>query len=75
MLEAEKKEEKNGVIVVNPTGTKVNASPVSFMLFFAFVVCKLVLGYFAMFVSDISHSELELHSIYFIGFLTLCVRL
>ena len=27
------------------------------MLFFAFVVCRLVLGYFALFVSDLSHSE------------------
>ena len=35
------------------------------MLFFAFIVCRLVLGYFALFLSDLSHSELELHSVCF----------
>ena len=35
------------------------------MLFFTFVFCRLVLGYFALFVSDLCHSESELHSIYF----------
>ena len=41
------------------------------MFFFTFVVCRLVLGYFAMFVSDHSHSESKLHSICFFGFLTI----
>ena len=44
------------------------------MLFFAFVVCRLVLGYFALFVSDLSHSESELHSVYFFGFLTFLTK-
>ena len=35
------------------------------MLFFAFVVCRLVLGYFALFVSDLGHLESELHSVCF----------
>ena len=34
------------------------------MLFFALVVCRLALGYFSLFVSDLSHSESELHSIF-----------
>ena len=59
---------------MDPTGTKLYASPVSFMIFFAFVVCRLVLGYFALFVSDLSHSKSELHSICFFVFLTLWGR-
>ena len=57
---------------MNPTGTKVICfSRFFYAFFFAFVVCKLVFGYFALFVSDLGHSESELHSVCFFRFLTL----
>ena len=46
------------------------ASPISFSLVFAFDVCILVLGHYALFGSFLSHSESELYSICFVKFLT-----
>ena len=41
------------------------ASPVSFALVFAFDVCSLVLGHYALFGPVLTHSESELYTIYF----------
>ena len=40
--------------------------PVHWVLF-----AKHKFGYYALFLLDLGHSELELHSVYFFGFLTL----
>ena len=47
------------------------ASPVSFVLVFAFDVYNLVLRHLALFGSVLTHSKSELYTIYFVGFLTL----
>ena len=45
--------------------------PFSFALVFAFDVCNLVVEHSASFVSVLNHSELELYSVCFVGFLNL----
>ena len=45
------------------------ASPVSFAHIFAFDVCSIVLGHWALFGSVLTHSELELYTVCLFFFL------
>ena len=71
-MEEETKEDKGGV-AVNPIGMNAICFSHFFLtvLVFASNVCSLVLEHFSLFGSVLTHPELELRAIFFVGFLTM----